>query len=483
MGVRDRDILTNLLFWARHPEMMGEKIQKGQQGLARDWRNIRDTIVEPGLRSKRSGSGRPGATPETRKPNGQSTGPGGGQPQPTGPASAGGATLRDESLAAFVAGLKNPAADAVADELAMLQETSSRLLTDKSGHEETEEKGAGRDELVAGIARLRGRVSALDGAGLAPPLRDELKRRVYLAINEISPFYSQGRNIDLLEGKEQAKELGTTTEWSTRTCNITSLSMALEAMGKSANDYDSAKRDQIAAVAAAFRPEVSSATLTVSGGDGDWGSFAGLRLSDFMQLAAIAELLKSGKPSATEITAAAKTAWGEILSIYFLGTLARRFGATTDIKPFTLDVSKTFKEQDKEAGRFKAWAGQHRSKTEQLVDLRNRMAAAEGKAREKIEAQYLAKRKELEAAFGEAADKAVDLESYRSAMTTQIGPELQRGSQVEVALAGHYVRLQAIHNDHVTVDDPAQVGRANRKVTWEEARAMGYFYYRLVING
>jgi len=45
------------------------------------------------------------------------------------------------------------------------------------------------------------------------------------------------------------------------------------------------------------------------------------------------------------------------------------------------------------------------------------------------------------------------------------------------------VRLQAIHDDHLVIDDPARAARANRKVTWEEARAMGYFNYRLVIEG
>jgi hypothetical protein len=43
-------------------------------------------------------------------------------------------------------------------------------------------------------------------------------------------------------------------------------------------------------------------------------------------------------------------------------------------------------------------------------------------------------------------------------------------------------RRDALHDDHVVVDDPARQARANRRVTWEEARAMGYFYYRLVLE-
>jgi hypothetical protein len=382
-GIRDRNRPTNLLFWARHPEMIGEKILKGQADLAADWVRIRDTIVDPGLRAPQPAA--PGPTtptvPGTPGPQPTTTVPG------TGPTPAGTGTLRDQSLATFIAGLKNPAADTAAQELAALEERSRTMLAEKSGHAGTEEKGAGRDELVAGIGRLRERIAQLDSAGLDPVALAELKRRLYLALNDISPFYSQGRNTDLLEGKEQAEELGTSTSVTTRTCNITSLSMALEALGKSTNDYDSGKRDQIAAVAAAFKPEVASARLTVSGAGGDWDRFAGLRLSDFMQLAAIAEVLTTSKPTAAQIATAAKTAWGKILSIYFLQDLAKRFGATTAVSPFTLDPGKTFKERDKEAGQFKAWARKHRGKVEKLVDLRNQTEAAEGDKRVALEAK------------------------------------------------------------------------------------------------
>jgi hypothetical protein len=44
------------------------------------------------------------------------------------------------------------------------------------------------------------------------------------------------------------------------------------------------------------------------------------------------------------------------------------------------------------------------------------------------------------------------------------------------------VRLQAVEDDHVVVDDPGSAGKANRKVTWEEARAMGYFAVGLVLE-
>jgi hypothetical protein len=392
-----------------------------------------------------------------------------------------GGALGDGRLAELVASVKHPAVTAAADELAALEERSRALFADKKGHSQTEEKGAGRDQLVEGIAKLRGLIAGIAGAGLPPAVAGEITRRMYLAINEVSPFYAQSTNTDLLEGKEQAKELGTSTDVTTRTCNITSLGMALEALGRSPDDY-TGNRAVVSAVAAAFKPEVAAATMKVSRG-GDWGAMAGLRMPDFLQLAAIAEQLKSAAASQEQIVSAAKAAWSDILSIFYLEKLAKRFGVSTATKPFTLDPSKERKEQGKEAMAFKGWAKKYRSAVEKMTDTRNQMEAATGRRRDKLEAEYAAMRKKLAAAFTDGAKGAPDLAAYKQAVLTQIAPELEGGAQVEVSIAGHYVRLQAIHDDHLVIDDPARAARANRKVTWEEARAMGYFNYRLVIEG
>jgi hypothetical protein len=41
--------LTNLVFFARHPEMNERKIQPDETALAEEWLEIRDTIVRPAL--------------------------------------------------------------------------------------------------------------------------------------------------------------------------------------------------------------------------------------------------------------------------------------------------------------------------------------------------------------------------------------------------------------------------------------------------
>jgi hypothetical protein len=49
-GERDENRLTDVLFYARHPEYQGRRIQRSEQQMAREWMAIRDSIVRPVLR-------------------------------------------------------------------------------------------------------------------------------------------------------------------------------------------------------------------------------------------------------------------------------------------------------------------------------------------------------------------------------------------------------------------------------------------------
>ncbi|MGE2713771.1 D-alanyl-D-alanine carboxypeptidase family protein [Mycolicibacterium litorale] len=48
-GLRDVNKLTNMVFWFRHPQLIGQKLRADQRGLAREWVDIRDRIVRPAL--------------------------------------------------------------------------------------------------------------------------------------------------------------------------------------------------------------------------------------------------------------------------------------------------------------------------------------------------------------------------------------------------------------------------------------------------
>lgn len=53
-GNRNENALTNLEFFARHPERNGAKIQSSEKTLAREWAQIRDDVVRPALTARAS---------------------------------------------------------------------------------------------------------------------------------------------------------------------------------------------------------------------------------------------------------------------------------------------------------------------------------------------------------------------------------------------------------------------------------------------
>jgi LAS superfamily LD-carboxypeptidase LdcB len=61
-GHRDENKLSNIVFYFRHPNLIGQKIRSDQKDLVGEWLAIRDRIVRPALRSP--------ATPGPTKPSG-----------------------------------------------------------------------------------------------------------------------------------------------------------------------------------------------------------------------------------------------------------------------------------------------------------------------------------------------------------------------------------------------------------------------------
>lgn len=70
-GTRDPNQLTNLVFFARHPERRGRSLQRSEpdfQRLAAEWTQIRNRIVLPALRAPATPSNPTGATPALSGP-------------------------------------------------------------------------------------------------------------------------------------------------------------------------------------------------------------------------------------------------------------------------------------------------------------------------------------------------------------------------------------------------------------------------------
>lgn len=381
--------------------------------------------------------------------------------------------LSETDLRKLVASLGNAQVTAVAEEIAGLTVKSKELA---KALDQNEEKGAGRDELVASIGQVRAHVAALDASGVDPQKLAVVKGRFYRVIQDVTPYYSQGRNIDILENNSA---IGISSI-KTRTCNITSLSMALEGLGKNADSYQGSK-EKVLAVAKVFQAELGKAELTVHGTGANWNAMVGLRLPDFMELVAITECLGGKEATAEAITEAAKRAFSRILELGFLRTLAQRMGASAQIKYFSFDASgekKPSKEFNTLNG-YGAAKGQRQS-IDKLIDARNKAEASQS---DKDEQAYEKQKASNAAALeGKSIESKLSLQAYKDAVIKNVGADLDRGAAVETHVTQHYVRLQAIHEDYVVIDDPGQQARANKKVLWEEARAQGMFDYRIVIE-
>jgi hypothetical protein len=395
-------------------------------------------------------------------------------------------TPQDPALAQLVAAARNPEVDAAAGELADLEKKFKGL----KHSEKNEEIGEGRDELVKRFGSLRARIAALDKAGLDPKVAAELKALFYRAMNAISPYYFQGLNI-ILEFDRVNKTTGK-LEHVWNTCNITSLSMALEALGKSAADYK--HKALIPPIAQVYKKDVQElATSRITGSKSaeaqaqhevSSAELSGLRLPDYVAMAAIVWQMGYKPGSPEDILKGGNLAFGHIPSAEAVIQLARDFGASAKYGAFKLDPSakkdggshalEDYGSEHNVQARVHAEAGAKVRELERQLERETNAGKRAKLEAEKatVEAQ-LAKREPLSDA---AIESKLPLEQYKRSVLAQVRPELDSGRQLIVGQFNHFVRLQAVTEDFVIKDDPGRFTGVNMQVTWEEARAMGLFW-------
>lgn len=333
------------------------------------------------------------------------------------------APLADATLERLVSG--NPAAEAAAAELAALE---SRFTGAKraNGNEET---GQTRDDVVAGLGSLRAKVATLDAA---------LQPHFYRAMNAISPYYFQKNNIILEFDRKDG-----THAWNT--CNITSLAMTLEALGKTAADYK--HKALLPPIAEVFAGEIAGRAKDKVGSD-----LAGLRLPDVIAMAAIAWQMGYKTGDRDAILAGGNAAFKAVPSADAIVTLAKDFGVPARYGQFKLDKAD---KRDKGASILKGYGHSHSRRGDGLA----KGALTEGKIEEDL-----------------------PLETYKANVLADIRPHLDGGRQVVVAQERHYVRLQAVTDDFIVKDDPGRFTHVNAQPTWEEARALGLFQHWIAIG-
>jgi hypothetical protein len=384
------------------------------------------------------------------------------------------ADLHNESLERMVSTMNNAKVTAIAGELAGLTSKSKELKKKLVRHEE---QGQGRDDLVEGIRVLRGKLDGLAAEHLDKQQLTAFKTAVYHALNEIAPYYFQCRNVDILETPPYDQ---------TRTCNLTCLGMALESLGRNPTMF-TGSQDAVIAAARVYQHKlvgdgISDPAQDAMGGRGtSWTNLTGMRFPDFLELAAIANEMK-GDNTDEGVKAGAKAAWDQILVWGNLIDLAKLFKVNAKQKLF--DVTGTKNDRKKKTKHdyvvLKEHGDKNRMAVEKFINAQNDYEAKpDEKHKEKVEKL----RPAYEAAIGNTGmDDRVDLEGYRAHLVEHVGADLDSGAAVIVGLSGHFVRLQAINADHVLVNDPGRDSRSLTKLTFAEARAMGYFATRFVLS-
>ncbi len=280
-------------------------------------------------------------------------------------------------LDALVDGHEHPAVVALRDEVREIETLSGSIRRDRN-----EEQGAARDALVGRIGHARDLAAGLARTDLPTGEVDDISAWAHRRLNAVSPFSSQGRNIDLLE-----------TAANTRTCNLTCLAHALEALGVTTADY-AGDWDVLERVRTGRSARSGDHAPEVASGHDQQGGLEGLRLPDFLQLALIGGHVEAG----ASVSGAVAAAWKDLLSSDNLIPLARRFGVSAYV-------------------RSGLGSGD--------PDIRHRYVEA-------------------------------------------IGGMLDQGLQLVASNGDHFVRIESVTAEGLTVDDPAQWYKRNTRVPWKD---------------
>ena len=283
-------------------------------------------------------------------------------------------------------------------------------------------------------------VAGLSQSGLPADQVKAIQAGFYRAINLVTPFYYQHNNVMF----EYSKERGARKDiWNT--CNITSLSMVLEAFGKTAADYD--RSDRLGPVLAYFKGDLAGA-LDTTGTD-----LSGYRLPDVLGMAAVVEVLGGvDAPTDKQMEKAAGDAMEWVPNIKHLKILASRFGMDSSIEWYHHDELAAYGKTH--------W----------------KLARDQGLLRKKGKATS------LEGLSDAAIESQVPLEQYRRGILAKLVPILDQGKQVVVGQFNHFVRLKTLDQDGVTKDDPGDPRGATIRHTWEEVRALGLFENFLIVG-
>jgi hypothetical protein len=396
---------------------------------------------------------------------------------------------------------------------------SPQRLHDAESREAYSEHMDNHAQSVTAMASLRDTVKSFspDELQIAADQFAHLKVYLNLRINDLAPYYTQMGNINVLQGEGHRA-------WR-RTCNVTSLSMALEGLGIGPSNFrgDAVLLERIAAALEPWRvaqeviedqhvaklraaARANAAKRKPKGkipgainvpSEDDWGqcysNLNGLRMPDFVQFVAVYTVFtdpavagknqKRGRlaPEAAfiaDVLSARNVAPGLVLSTDMLVRLARQFGVESQNASVAISASSGGVQSYGTVNRdLHDWEGKEKNYKEKLQKDKADLDE-DDPAYKKIKLQEKQDQDKLEALKG---DWDKNVAKYRAEVLKDVLAKTEDGAQVIVNKPGHFMKLHSIEHDGLRVDDPWTPGKRDL-VSWSEAYKQGYFRSYIILT-
>jgi hypothetical protein len=304
-------------------------------------------------------------------------------------------------------------------------------------------KEAGQDwimmitALIESSRLLLGTLTA-DELGVDEKTLKRIKAGYYRKLNSLSPYFTQMANQNFLPNFKEGNEA-----WS-RTCNLTSMSMTLTALGIAPTDFNG-DMALLTMIAAQLDPALKTAD-----------DVANLRMPDFLQLVVIYDkyVKGSGDDFDKRVKKAQKTASGVI---------------STTLEVF-VDTASHFSVERTKTGYIASFGTQEAG---QSLNSQKKKLQKELRTKKITQEEYSAQMRVLEEQSSDLLEK-FSTAQYQKAVEKKIDPEIDAGGQIISNMPGHYTRLENTTADGIVIDDPANNGK-NFHVTWSDANKKGYF--------
>jgi len=350
-----------------------------------------------------------------------------------------------------------------------------------------------RGEFVHALAQSRRIVKELNAheLNLSQEQLEALKTYLNRRLLEAAPYYTQMANLNLLAGDQKA--------W-TRTCNLTSLSMSLEALGVGPDSFtgNGVRLQRIADTLEIWRYK------NYDKKDRGVGAYCvsdvtTMRLPDLLQFVAVYAVCDiqvddlRGDAYLKKIQQARDEAARKVITYEMLTKIAGLFGVKCS------KVLSIHSYGESEIGFEKNIAQLDKKMAELSKNMPATMSDGFNQGDRNLSDYYKAKGEELDQKskladlkqqYSQPGKMDEAIKTYHDQILKRIAPELDRGNQVFLhkpgVKSGHYMKLHnlqptPIDGIGVFIDDPWSPGK-RAQLTWRDAHKQGYFDSYMILS-